>query len=80
MDFFIKTHLIRFDLISKEFHYTFITPRPLVSPAELNISIDKLTPFPVSGGAAGKYQKYSDNEGELVLDPVGKTLYSVRIK
>ena len=66
--------------VVKEFHYTFLTPRPPVNPTELNISVDKLTPFPGSGGAAGKYQKYSDADGELVLDPVGKTLYSVRIK
>lgn len=66
--------------VVKEFHYTFLTPRPPVNPADLKIEVSKLTPFPATGGAAGKYQKYSDADGELVLDPVSKTLYSVRIK
>ena len=58
----------------REFSYTFASPKPVFDRTKIAIDMDALS------SSSGRYFKYSDEAGDLVIDPVRKSLYSVRIK
>jgi hypothetical protein len=59
-------------------YFTFTKNRPSFE----NFNIDKkdLSSYPTSGGAAGRFLKYQEIDGEIIIDPIEKNIYAVRIK
>jgi hypothetical protein len=62
----------------EQVYFTFTKNRPTIE----NFNFDKkdLSSYPVSGGAAGRFLKYQDSDGEIIIDPIEKNIYAVRIK
>lgn len=64
--------------VVQEVSYTFINNRP--DFGSLKVNLNKLTNYPTSGGAAGRYLKYADKFGEVIVDPIERNIYSVRFR
>ena len=66
------------DIVS-EFSYTFIKNRPTFKELKLNLDLKKLSPYPKSVSSS-RYFQHSDSEGDIVIDPISKDIYSVRLR
>jgi len=60
-------------------HFTFTGSRPSFEGLLNKIKLEDATPYPSSGGSAGRFLKFQKNGTELILDPLSKTIYSVRL-
>jgi hypothetical protein len=63
----------------KSMHFTFVENKPDLKILKDNIPLQKFTPFPKEGKSLGRYLKYQENGSELIIDPISKTIYSVRL-
>ncbi len=62
----------------KEFSYTFMGNRPSIDTLELETA--KLTSYLPTGKSGGRFLKFEDKDGEIIIDAVSKNIYSVRIR
>lgn len=60
-------------------NYTFTGKRPELKILLDKIKLEEFTPHPTSGKSAGRFLKLQENGAELILDPLSKTIYSVRL-
>ncbi len=60
-------------------HYTFTGNRPSFINVIKKIDLKDFGPHPSSGRSAGRFLKYKEKSSELILDPLSKTIYSVRL-
>lgn len=58
-------------------HYTFVTEKPQLEKLGA-IDTKKLEPY-VSSGKTSKYMVLKENKSEVVIDPLDKTVYSVKV-
>lgn len=63
----------------KSMHFTFTKDKPHIDLIQNVIQIQKFTPYPKEGKSTGRYLKLEENGSELIIDPVSKTIYSVRL-
>lgn len=66
-------------LILKSIHFTFTGKRPSLKEAG-NINTKKLTPYPEKGKASGRFLVLKESDSELVIDPLSKTIHTVKIQ
>ncbi len=67
------------DVVS-ELSYTFVRNKPVLINLKFKIDTSKLVPYPNAGPAAGRYFLLSDSGVEMIIDPLSKTIYSIRLK
>ena len=60
-------------------HYTFTGKKPSLDILKGSIDITKFAPYPASGKSAGRFLKLTDKNAELTIDPVSKTIQTVRL-
>lgn len=58
-------------------HYTFVTGKPKLEKLG-TLDTKNLEPY-VSGGKSSKYMVLKENKSEVVIDPLDKTIYSVKV-
>lgn len=63
----------------KSIHFTFVKNKPSLDLIKDSIQIQKFTPHPKVGKSTGRLLKLEENGSELIIDPVSKTIYSVRL-
>lgn len=63
----------------KSMHFTFVDQKPDLKILGDNIPLPKFTPYPREGKSLGRFLKLEENGSELIIDPVSKTIYSVRL-
>lgn len=59
-------------------HYTFTRNKPSVEK-NLEIDSDKLTPYPAQGKSAGRFLLLKEKDTEVTIDPISKTIHTVKI-
>ncbi|MGZ3790272.1 MAG: hypothetical protein ACXVLQ_17195 [Bacteriovorax sp.] len=64
--------------IVKELSFTFTKVHP--SFVKLGLNLNEMTPYPVRENSSGHLFKYSDNRGDIIVDPLDKAIYSLRFK
>ncbi len=60
-------------------HYTFTGKKPDLILLQKHINLKNFTPFPTEGKSIGRFLKLEEKGSELIIDPVSKTIYSVRL-
>ncbi len=60
-------------------HYTFTGKKPDLMILHKHINVKNFTPYPKEGKSTGRFLKLQEQGSELVIDPVSKTIYSVRL-
>lgn len=60
-------------------HYTFTSEKPALDKLKTKIPVSKMRPYPTHGKAAGRFLLYKENNAELIIDPVSKTIHSVQL-
>ena len=60
-------------------HYTFTGKKPDLMILHKHINLKNFTPYPKEGKSIGRFLKLQDQGSELIIDPVSKTIYSVRL-
>jgi hypothetical protein len=60
-------------------HFTFTGNRPSFENVIKKVNLKNFAPHPSKGKSAGRFLKYKEKNSELTLDPLSKTIYSVRL-
>ena len=60
-------------------HYTFTGKKPDLMILKKHINLKNFTPYPKEGKSIGRFLKLQEQGSELVIDPVSKTIYSMRL-
>ena len=60
-------------------HYTFTGKKPDLMILHKHINVKNFTPYPKEGKSFGRFLKLQEQGSELIIDPVSKTIYSVRL-
>ena len=60
-------------------HYTFTGKKPDLMILQKHINLKNFTPYPKEGKSIGRFLKLQEQGSELIIDPVSKTIYSVRL-
>ena len=60
-------------------HFTFTGNRPSFEKILKKVDLKKFGPHPTDGKSAGRYLKFNEKNSEIILDPLSKTVYSVRL-
>lgn len=61
------------------FNYTFTGAKPSLDKLKTLPPISEMRPYPSHGKAAGRFLIYKENNAELIIDPVSKTIQSVQL-
>ncbi|MBA2406207.1 MAG: hypothetical protein H0V66_15635 [Bdellovibrionales bacterium] len=60
-------------------HFTF-SDKPKVEILKEEIKIKDFRPYPQAGKSTGRFLKLIQNGDELIIDPISKTIYSVKLQ
>ena len=60
-------------------NYTFTGEKPSLDKLKTKLPVSEMRPYPSHGKAAGRFLIYKDNNAELIIDPVSKTIQSVQL-
>ena len=60
-------------------HFTFTTNKPSIDKLDLK-QTDKLVPYPAKGKSAGRFFLHKEKNAEVIIDPISKTIHTVKIQ
>ena len=66
--------------ILKTLHYTFTKDAPSVDKVIEQIDLKKFGPHPAEGRSIGRFLITREKDGELIIDPVSKTIHTVKLQ
>lgn len=66
------------DGVLQSLHYTFPKNRPSLEVIG-DINTKKLSPYPTSGKSAGRFLHLKQKEAEVIIDPISKTIRTVKL-
>lgn len=60
-------------------HFTFTSHRPSVEKLNLK-DVSALKPYPTTGRSAGRFLLHKEKNTEVMIDPISKTIHTVKLK